>query len=175
MRPSLKFYMVAQNPLAKSLAPFLKRPSPALLRGVYFFKQQPYCRLIARTGAKLIGQIGLDFRAIRVGQEILEIVGLIDLCVARGHQGGGVATSLVQEAERFAQGRAFSVLMADDHRLYQRAGYGTPNAAFTRQLAIESLESHSIVERDLSDCFMAKPLGGKVWSEGKIDLLGYLF
>ncbi len=54
---------------------------PDTFIGRTYVKQLPHFRLLARDGDRLIGQLGLDFRVIRVGPAILHIFGIIDLCV----------------------------------------------------------------------------------------------
>ena len=49
--------------------------------GRTYFKQAPHGRFVAWENSKLIGHIGFDFRLVRVGSNILPILGVIDLCV----------------------------------------------------------------------------------------------
>ena len=82
---------------------------------------------------------------------------------------------MLQSVEEYSNDRDFVVLMSDDQQFYKKSGDTSLKPELTRWLAIHELQSHSIMERDLSDCFMYKPLGKKKWPSGKIDLLGYLF
>jgi hypothetical protein len=65
--------------------------------------------------------------------------------------------------------------MADRHDLYLKEGYDRVQPALTKWLAIEDRQSVGLMTRDLSDCFMVKPLTEKRWPAGMIDMLGYLF
>lgn len=93
------------------------------------------------------------------------------------YQGLGIASALIREAE--AQARkgdiSFMVLMANKPDLYSRHGFKSVVPAMTKWLGIEDRSSLSLIERDLSDCFMAKALTSVPWPPGPIDLLGYLF
>jgi len=100
---------------------------------------------------------------------------VIDFCVAKEYRGQGIGTKLIEEVEKLSKGRDFIILMADNPEIYNRVGYSRLQHASTKWLAIEDLATHSIIERDLSDCFMYKPLMQQQWPSGKIDLLGYLF
>lgn len=150
---------------------------PDTFAGRTYFKQLPHARLLAMEGESVIGQVGIDGRVINVGGTVVSILGLIDLAVLPAKRGQGVGTQLLAEAERIARagGQEFLVLMADRHDLYRKAGYRRIQPARTKWLAIEDRRSVMVIDRDLSDCFMAKPLTDRTWPEGLIDMLGYLF
>jgi len=158
-----------------SLAVLLNQCFPGTFEGRIFFKQEPHSRIVAHAGNILIGQVGIDRRVISVDGKILKIIGMIDLCVAKEYRGQGIGTALIEQVEKRSEGRDFIVLMADNPEIYKQAGYSRLQHASTKWLAIEDLASHSIIERNLSDCFMYKPLLQQDWPPGKIDLLGYLF
>lgn len=158
-----------------ALVSLLDRCFPGTFDGRTFLKQQPHLRLLAFAHGELLGHVGLDFRVVIIDKRPFEIIGMIDLCVAPRSRGRKVGSALLRAAEKYSEGRDFAVLMADDPRLYLASGYSRIDPAWTRWLAIENLETHSVVYRNLSSCFMAKPLGAKDWPSGQIDLLGYLF
>ena len=143
--------------------------------GSTYFKQAPHGRFIAWDNSKLIGHIGFDFRMKRVGNNVLPILGVIDLCVRAENRRLGVGRALLERAEIYEKGKSFSLAMADDRRLYEQTGYSLLPHSNTTCLAIDELKSHSVIERDLSEIFLVKRLSDKQWPEGKIDLLGYLF
>jgi len=95
--------------------------------------------------------------------------------VAEAYRKKGIARALLRAVENFSDDREFVVLMADNQAIYAKSGYVSLKPALTKWLAIEDLRSHSIMERDLSDCFMYKSLQDTKWPDGEIDLLGYLF
>lgn len=148
---------------------------PDTFDGRTFYKQQPHHRILAFKQERLIGHVGLDLRVVTVAGRMYETVGIIDLCVAEDRRGQGIGTALIQAAEDFDAARDFVILFADNHSIYSANGYTRIIPAHTRWFAIDGLQSHSVMERDLSDCFMAKPLTSTSWPNGKIDLLGYLF
>lgn len=134
----------------------------------------PHRRLIAFDGREVVGQVGLDVRAIRVGDDVVGTCGLIDLCVRSDSRGRGTASALIREAEAVARrsGLPFLTLMADRHDLYERHGFSRVHPAVTTWLGIENRRSIGLIERDLSDCFMAKALTSRPWPAGSIDMLG---
>jgi len=159
----------------RALAVLLDRCFPKTFEGRIFLKQEPCARIVAHSENKLVGQVGMDRRVISVDGNIIKITGVIDLCVAEEYRGNGVGTALIEEVEKCSADRDFIVLMADNPAIYHQAGYSQLHCAPTKWLAIEDLAIHSIIERDLGDCFMYKPLAQQAWPLGKIDLLGYLF
>jgi predicted N-acetyltransferase YhbS len=134
-------------------------------------------RLLAMDGRTVVGQVGIDGRVINVGGQVVSVFGLIDLAVHPSRRGNRIGSRILAEAERIARAyeRDFLVLMADRHDLYLREGYRRVQPALTRWLAIEDRQSVKLMDRDLSECFMIKPLTEKMWPAGVIDLLGYLF
>ncbi len=158
------------------LASLLENCFPETFEGRTYFKQLPHARLLVRQ-PKLIAQVALDLRIIRVGSELLRILGLIDLCVAPEHRGQGLAGRLLRTAEATAAdwGADFTLLFADRPTLYQRSGYQSPDPAQVTWLGIEERASCGQLHRDLSGTLWYQSVSGKVWPPGDIDLLGYLF
>ena len=163
--------------MTAALTTLLEGSFPDTFDGRTYFKQVPHFRYLAFDGETLMGQLGVDHRVIRVGGEIVRIFGIIDLCVTQSHRNAGIATQLLAQVEGLATPANvdFLVLMGDIDTLYLRNGFQHVTPAPTKWLAVEDVESVSVIERDLSDCFLIKPLNNKQWPAGQIDMLGYLF
>ena len=143
--------------------------------GRTWFKQIPHERLLAWSGIDLVGHVGVECRAVRVGEAIVPVAGIVDLCVAPAARRQGIGAALLQRAEERARGQSFALAMADDPRLYRRTGYGLLHAADVTFLAIDELRCLGVVRRDLGEVFMVKRLTCDAWPDGPIDLLGHLF
>ena len=143
--------------------------------GRTWFKQIPHERLLAWSGNDLMGHVGMECRVVRVGEAVVPILGIVDLCVAPAARRQGIGAALLQGAEERARGQSFALAMADDPRLCQRAGYSLLHATNVTFLAIDELRCHSVIRRDLSGIFMVKQLAFDAWPDGPIDLLGHLF
>ena len=150
---------------------------PDTFQGRTYYKQKPNFRLFAELFGQTVGQIGIDFRVVRVGNAFIDIFGIVDLCVMPEKRRGGIASLLMDEAERLAiAGQVDAmVAMADRHDLYVEKGYHNLTPARCRWLAIDDVRSIDLVERNLDYCFMYKNLKDKPWPSGNIDLLGHLF
>ena len=158
------------------LRPLLDDAFPGFFNGRIYVKQQPHFRIIMHEGSDIVGHVALDYRVIRIGLEAVRICFIIDLCVRKDRRGQGMGPKLLEEAEMQARaaGVCFMVLMAELHAFYGRHGFLRIQGVSTKWLAIEDRASHSLVEEDLSDRLMAKPLTEFGWPEGPIDMLGYL-
>ena len=143
--------------------------------GRTWFKQFPHERLLAWSGSDLMGHVGMEFRVVRVGEAIVSVLGIVDLCGAPFARRHGIGTASLQGAEERARGQSFALAMADDERLYQRSGYSLLNAPNVTFLAIDELRCHGVIRRDLSEIFMVKALTCDAWPDGPTDLLGHLF
>ncbi|QDT45430.1 Acetyltransferase (GNAT) family protein [Gimesia alba] len=143
-----------------------------------FFKQMSQERLLAYSDGDLVGHLGLEHRAIRIGDQWASIFGIVDLCVKEEARRQGVATELLRAVEEkaAANGIHFCLLFADEHKLYQNAGY----TLFQNDCVWFGIdEGHSIglIKRKLTDCMLVKRISGDIpWDETHIvDLLGHLF
>ena len=143
--------------------------------GRSWFKQVPHERPLAWSGGDLVGHVGMEFRVVRVGEAIVSVLGIVDLCVAPAARRQGIGAALMQGAEEQARGQSFALAMADDPRLYQRIGYSSLHAPNVTFPAIDELRCHGVIRRDLSEIFMVKALTCDSWPDGPIDLLGHLF
>jgi GNAT superfamily N-acetyltransferase len=141
-----------------------------------YFKLRPHFRLLAWTKDALVGHMGVDHRVIRVGNDLLTIFGVIDLCVAPQYQHRSLATQLLQQLEFLAHDtqRDAIVLFADDHRLYAANGYQRIETPCTWMM-VDDHRTLGVTTRSLGDCLMVKPVTLAHWPDGAIDLLGYLF
>ena len=165
------------NDVNSQLRILLEDCFPGWFDGRTYVKQLPHVRLLAMDGQSVVGQVAIDSRVINVGGTVVSIFGLIDLAVNPSQRGKRIGTTLLAEAERTActYQREFLIVMADRHDIYMKSGYHRVQPALTKLLAIEDRQSAALIERDLSDCFLAKPLTERMWPAGMIDLLGYVF
>ncbi|WP_406735914.1 GNAT family N-acetyltransferase [Thioclava sp. GXIMD4215] len=158
-----------------ALTGLLNEAFPGFFEERSFFKQEPHQRVLAFQGPTLVGQIGIDRRVISIEGTPYRIIGLIDLCVTPKARRQGIGRALVQAAEALGQDREFAILFSDSPEIYRAWGYRPLPAAPMRWLAIDELRSHAVIEGEMSDVLLVKPLGTRKWPPGMIDLLGYMF
>lgn len=162
----------------KELLKLLSDSFPGYFSSRLYYKNVPTFRLLAKQNDQIIAQLGVDYRVIHSRNNgPLQIFGIVDLCVSKDFQQRGIATQLLSTLEEMATESSIDalVLFADDHRLYQKAGF--QNIQVTcRFLAIEELSSICILEKDRGDCFMVKNIKHNLdFKNDQIDMLGYVF
>jgi GNAT superfamily N-acetyltransferase len=181
MELQIDFHIDYELPLSvrQSLQVLLSDCFPEYLSERLYYKQVPHGRLLAVKDGCLVGQVGIDYRVVRIGDQVLRTFGVVDLCVASEVQGHGIGRQLLEALEARARHGEVDVLMAiaDDPRLYAAGGFKRINP-MTRWLAIEDRTSIHLVEKDLGGCMLVKMVRTEqpvVENRGSVDLLGYLF
>lgn len=145
--------------------------------GRSYFKLPPHFRYLAMTSSgDVAGQMGVEFRVIRVGDVVVRTFGVVDLCVARSQRSRGLAARLLADVTGFARdcGMAFIVLFTDDDRLYARNGW----ARVTNRCTWVRIHDHAtlgIARQEDTGAMMVKAVGEQAWPEGDVDLLGHVF
>jgi Acetyltransferase (GNAT) family. len=76
-----------------------------------YYKQLPHMRALQYENNILVGYLGLDYRAIKVGDEVYNVLGIIDFCVAEQWRGKGIGSLMLSEVSSFAQGKAVDFIM----------------------------------------------------------------
>jgi GNAT superfamily N-acetyltransferase len=163
------------NDLHASLAELLGACFPGY-PGRSYFKLPPHFRYVATSGGAVAGQLGVELRVIRVGDDILRTFGVVDLCVGENYRGQGLAGRLLAEVTAYAVSceMDFLALFADDDRLYRRDGW----VHVDNPLSWVKINDHTTIglARAVTPHeMMVKAIGGRAWPSGEIDLLGHVF
>jgi GNAT superfamily N-acetyltransferase len=137
-----------------------------------YFKLPPHLRFLAFLGDTLVGQLAVELRMIRVADQVLRTLGVVDLCVRPGARSQGVASLLLDEV--LALSSDFVVLFADDDRLYNRNGFVHVDNPVT-WLKVHEHSTVGLAEKVVPGVMMVKPTGTVPWPTGDVDLLGHLF
>jgi len=142
-----------------------------------YFKLPPHFRYVAmRSDGLVVGQMGVELRIIRVGDDVIRTFGVVDLCVSGSERSRGLASTLLAEVTDFARAcaMAFIVLFADDGRLYTRNGWIYVSNRCT-WVKIDNHVTLGLVSRVNPGVMMVKAVGNQAWPAGDVDLLGHLF
>jgi len=141
-----------------------------------FFKQTPHKRFFIRENNTIIAQVGVDYRAMNLNGQLIHVIGIIDLCVAKEHRKKGIGTQLLKTVEKQYKEKAdFILLFADKHKVYLNNGYKLSNNT-VKWLGIDGGKTIGIITENLADCLMYKSIKkGAVWTEGNLDMMGYLY
>jgi len=140
-----------------------------------FHQQRHHIRLIVRDGDAIIGHMALCYRAIRLGDALVSIMGLADVATDPDHQGKGIASALMTAAiaEAEASEAAFFALFGN-RPLYAGRGFRkVPNPV--THTALYGARTAD-VQLDTSGNLMVLPLTDAKWDDtAPVDLLGFSF
>ena len=141
-----------------------------------YFKQVPTFRYLVWEKDRLVGHLGVDHRIIRVGNQSVSIMGIVDLCVDPAFQSQKIASNLIHQLDTLSQKHQidFLVLVTGDHNYYRKHGFQLVQNV-CRWLIINNHQMLGIGHRRIEESLMVKPLGDKPWNTGLIDFLGHIF
>lgn len=165
--------------MPRDLQTLLAECFPEYLPDRLYYKQVPHGRLLAMKGGRLVGQVGIDYRVVRIGDRFLSTFGVVDLCVASDARDDGIGTQLLNALEARARHGEVDLLMAiaDEPRRYATRGFQRIDP-MTRWLAIEDRMSVHLVEKDLGGRMLVKVIRKDLVLDEDCrtaDLLGHLF
>lgn len=140
-----------------------------------YYRQRPHLRLIYRQDGQIIGHIALLLRAVRLGAQITDTIGLAEVCTHPDQRGAGVASQLLQAAITQARGsQAAYLTLFGTAPLY--AGHG-----FSRQsniLTYVNMANNRTTQitTEAAETLMVLPLRDQIWpASAPLDMLGPLF
>jgi predicted N-acetyltransferase YhbS len=157
-----------------AIADLLRRSFRTDFGGRSFFMQRHHLRILWREDA-VLGHMALTFRAVRLGDDLVDVAGLADVATDLGHRGKGMAAALLRRAIAEAQASpAAFLLLFGTARLYAAAGFrpaANPIVAFD----LAGARSAGMLRSDDS-ALMVLSLRGKAWDDTQpLDLMGALF
>ncbi len=149
--------------------------STAEFNGRSYFQNRHHLRVIARDGDAIIGHIALSIRAIRMGDTLLDSVGIAEVATHPDHRGKGIASALMEEALTAARATIADVcILFGDEKLYAGVGF---QAKTNRTLTISMHNQRSgPQENRAGDKLMVLPLRDITWDDNAlIDFIGFAF
>ena len=154
-----------------AIATLLRRSFTTDFGGRSYFVQRQHLRVVQRNAGVIIGHMALVWRAVRLGDTLLTVVGLGDVATDPDHRGQGIAARLLQVAMDTArQSPAEFMLLFGDAQLYTAAGF----RPVQNPLALHVLTRTGLrrVEQQ-SDSLMVLALADRRWPESDLlDLRG---
>jgi len=146
--------------------------------GRSYHQQRHHLRLVLRD-PDIIGHMALTYRAIRMGEDLVDIVGLAEVATDPERRGEGIATRLLAVAMEEARASAADFFMLFGNRpIYAGHGFRVVPNTFT-YVEHFGARTGNVVQTDGSDSvfdMMILPLGDLAWDEtAHIDLLGTKF
>ena len=143
--------------------------------GRSYYKQRHHLRVLGRIEGKLVGHIALCFRAIRIGDELVPIIGLAEVATLPDLGGQGIASRLLKQSIAVSrQTQARFMLLFGDHPVYAKHGFDSVTNTL-RYTVIENGRSEEVVSAP-TRYLRTLPLTDRPWDDlADVDLLGHLF
>jgi predicted N-acetyltransferase YhbS len=156
------------------IAALLRACFPTDYGGRSFFMQRPHMRLVWRED-QILSHVALFYRAVRLGDDLIDVMGLGDVATAPQARGRGLATALLSDAIDIARASGAHYMMLFGARgLYERAGF-LPAANPYTQVGMTGART-GVVTRAHSPFFRVLPLGQAAWpATAEVDFMGPLF
>lgn len=144
-------------------------------QGRSYHKQRHHLRLLAQDDGSLVGHLALCFRVIAMGGRPTPIIGVAEVATDPDHQGGGIATALLQAAIARARAtQAAFILLFGNRPIYERMGF-LPKTCTIRYLAMEGGRVTQIQAR-VEPATRIFPLREIAWDDAAlVDLAGPIF
>ncbi|MFU0824919.1 GNAT family N-acetyltransferase [Clostridium sp.] len=142
-----------------------------------YYKQLPHFRFLAFDKDNLVGQVGLDYRVMNLNGVAIKVLGIIDICVKNEYRGKGIGSKLLEVIECFSVEHQmdFLLLFTDVENFYKKNGFVNANV-MCKWIKIHEHKIIGIGEEEFKDKgLMIKKVGNKVWKDGNLDMLGYLY
>ena len=169
-----------ENSIKIQIAELLKRCFPdENFYGRTYFKQHPHSRLLLIKENQLIGQLGLDYRVMRLNGEAVHVLGIIDLAVFPEYQRQGYASKLIHHLTvlslNWSHNLDFLLLYAENVAFYEKFGF-SPFPQHVEWLAIDEHVNYGLMKEYIHQGLMYKPISrGSFPENSKLDLLGYFY
>lgn len=118
-------------------------------------------RVLEYEGDQLVGYMGLDYRAVRVGDEIYKVLGVSDFCVESTLQRQGIGTTMLSQLSEYASTKDvdFIILVSDLDRFYVANGYVRLNS-LSSWLRVHEHKNYGVAVEQVDDLYV-KPTAEK--------------
>lgn len=158
-----------------AIADLLARSFDVDFGGRSYFKQRHHLRLVQREAGQIVGHIALTYRAVRLGNRLVDIAGLAEVACDPDCRGQGIATSLLGEAIATAKASpAQFMLLFGTAGLYAGAGF-RPARNPTTYVEMHNARTGP-VKAETAETLQVLALRGAAWDgDAALDLLGCLF
>lgn len=144
--------------------------------GRHYFKQLPHYRLLAYEDEMLVGHAGIDYRIMRLNDQQIKVLGVIDLCVVEERRNHYIGSFLLEEIEKLAMNANadFILLFSKVGKVYEKHNYKYVDNICT-WFKLHEHKSIGIGDEFIQKEIMVKEMSAKKWEAGNLDMLGYLY
>ncbi len=157
------------------IAALLHRSFRTDFGGRSYFRTRHQLRLVIREGGAILAHMALQFRAMRLGRQLIHVATLGDVATDPNHRGKGLASKLLQAAINEArQSRASHLLLFGNGSLYTSAGF-RPAQNLLHFLDLDGAKTGGLRKEQAKE-LQVLSLAGAPWeNDAELDVLGGLF
>jgi len=140
-----------------------------------YYKQIPHFRYLAFDKDILIGQVGLDYRVMNLNGITIRVLGIVDICIKEEYREKGIGSKLLETIKYFSITHKldFLLLFTDIEKFYAKNDFiSVENKC--KWTKIDEHKTLGIGEEVIKE-LMIKKTGNKVWKDGYLDMLGYMY
>ena len=143
--------------------------------GRSFFQNRHHCRFLHYDGATLVGHLALCYRAIQLGDQRVNIIGIGEVAVSKGARGRGIGAALLRAAITLgAETQAEFALLFGEQSIYKAAGF-VPAPNKIKLIEMEGARTTQVAEEN-NPYLMVMPLRNQQWNTAlNVDLAGFAF
>jgi predicted N-acetyltransferase YhbS/predicted lactoylglutathione lyase len=157
------------------IADLLHRSFTTDFGGRSYFRTRHHLRLLIREGGAILAHMALQFRAMRLGGQLVHVATLGDVATDPNHRGKGLATRLLHAAINEArQSRASHLLLFGNAPLYAAAGFRSTHNLL-HYLDLDGAHSGKLRKEPAAELQVLSLDGGAWNNAAELDLLGGLF
>lgn len=140
-----------------------------------YYRQRPHLRLIYRQDGRIIGHIALLLRAVRLGAQMTDTIGLAEVCTHPDHRGTGIASHLLKAAISHARASQVTYLtLFGTAPLYAGHGFVRHSNLLTFVAMVNTRTT--AITTEAAETLMVLPLRDQIWpASAPLDMLGPLF
>jgi len=144
--------------------------------GQHYYKQLPHYRLLAYEDEMLIGHLAVDYRMMRLNDQLIKVFGLRSFCVFEERRNHYIGSFLLEEAEKLAEAANadFLFVFSTIGGIFKKHDFKHVDNICT-WLKIDEHKSTGIGDGFLKEEIMIKQISHKKWETGNVDFLGYLY
>ncbi|MEE9376168.1 MAG: GNAT family N-acetyltransferase [Rhizobiaceae bacterium] len=158
-----------------AIAKLLTQSFTVDFEGRSYFQNRHHCRFLYYDETTLVGHLGLCYRAIQLGDQRINIIGIGEVAVRQEARRQGIGFALLNAAIKLSkESQAGFVLLFGEQSIYEAAGF-VPAPNTIKLVEMEGARTKQVVEENNPN-LMVLSLGERQRDTSvNVDLAGFAF